>query len=562
MKHQIIKYIIIFANFTTGFVGLVSEYLLADIATNLLSDSAKKYSLVISLFIAAMGLGAYAQKYIAQKNITKAFWLGEMMLATLTVTSTVILTWSFAYLDENVIYLISAWVVAIGALVGMEIPLIARMTSAMYMSDSESDKDFGSLNKVDSYIKRSFADINLVDYLGSFVAGAVWLLFLHGKMHLGQVSSIIGIITIVVATITYLMYEGKKHHFQLVVGIAVVGLSYTSYINYSHIIDWEKILIQKLYDNKIVSYKQSKLQKLVLTYEEENENYELFINGNKQFASVDEHIYHENLVHPVMGIAKKHDHILVLGGGDGMAVRELLKYADIKSIELVDLDPAMTDWFSKDSLLSTLNSGSLRHAKVHRTAASYLSSRQQDIYVSSETSEGKDTAYYHGSVQVVNYDAKSFLDKVSHQKYDVIIIDLPDPSIVEIVRLYSVEMFMSAYNNLAEEGVVVMQSTSPYHATDAFWNIELTMRTAGFYTLPYHENVPSFGDWGWIIGSKTNKMSIRWPHIQMKHLTTQVFAANQVFAKDYMPKEDSTSVNTCLNPTLLTLYNEAGWRVE
>src|SRR5699024_3687325 len=79
----------------------------------------------------------------------------------------------------------------------------------------------------------------------------------------------------------------------------------------------------------------------------------LYLNGDLQFAEHDEYRYHESLVHPVM--AKRPKDVLVLGGGDGLALREIVKYDDVENVTLVELDPVMTQLGSSDQRLTSLN---------------------------------------------------------------------------------------------------------------------------------------------------------------------------------------------------------------
>ena len=81
----------------------------------------------------------------------------------------------------------------------------------------------------------------------------------------------------------------------------------------------------------------------------------LFLNGNLQLHSRDEYRYHEALVHPAMAGHGAPRQVLVLGAGDGMAVREVLKHASVERITLVELDPHMTRLFSEQPLLRKLN---------------------------------------------------------------------------------------------------------------------------------------------------------------------------------------------------------------
>ena len=193
----------------------------------------------------------------------------------------------------------------------------------------------------------------------------------------------------------------------------------------------------------------------------------LYINGNLQFSSRDEHRYHESLVIPGLQALPWARNVLVLGGGDGLAVREILKFKHVEHVTLVDLDPAMTGLFSRSEPLTRLNQNSLTDPRV----------------------------------TVINDDAGRWLE--SHAEvYDYIVVDFPDPSNFGLGRLYSVPVYHLMARHLAENGYMVIQSTSPYFAPRSFWSVDATLKEAGLNTWPYHAYVPSFGDWGFILAGK------------------------------------------------------------
>jgi spermidine synthase len=156
--------------------------------------------------------------------------------------------------------------------------------------------------------------------------------------------------------------------------------------------------------------------------------------------------------------------VLVLGGGDGLAVREILKYPQIESITLVDLDPEMTRLFSTNPTLTTLNQKSFLSAKV----------------------------------RIINADAFPWID-TNTDNYDFIVIDFPDPTNYSLGKLYTTAFYKAVARHLSEQGLMVVQSTSPMFARDSFWCIAETIKEAGMMTYPYHVYVPSFGEWGFVI---------------------------------------------------------------
>ena len=196
----------------------------------------------------------------------------------------------------------------------------------------------------------------------------------------------------------------------------------------------------------------------------------LFLNGNLQFAERDEYRYHEALVHPAMAAfsAGGPKRVAVLGGGDGMAVREVLKYPSVESVTLVELDPAMTKLFSEQPTLVKLNGGALTSPKV----------------------------------KVVNTDAFALAGEAGTDTFDVIIVDFPDPTNFSIGKLYTNSFYALLDKRLSASGYAVIQTTSPLVARKSYWTVAATIESVGLTATPYHAHVPSFGEWGFIIASR------------------------------------------------------------
>jgi spermidine synthase len=193
----------------------------------------------------------------------------------------------------------------------------------------------------------------------------------------------------------------------------------------------------------------------------------LFLNGNLQFHSRDEYRYHEALVHPAMAAHGAPKQVLVLGGGDGMAVREILKYDSVERITLVELDPHMTELFSSAPMLRALNGDALRSPKL----------------------------------RVVNADAFAWLEQ-NPGHYDVIVVDFPDPTNFSIGKLYTTSFYERLDEHLAAGGYAVVQTTSPLIARRSFWTVAATIEATGLTATAYHAHVPSFGEWGFIIAGR------------------------------------------------------------
>ena len=194
-------------------------------------------------------------------------------------------------------------------------------------------------------------------------------------------------------------------------------------------------------------------------------------DGNLQFAERDEYRYHEALVHPVMaafaaaGAAPRK--VAVLGGGDGMAVREILRYPGVQSVTLVELDPAMTTLFTQNPTLAGLNGHALSSPKV----------------------------------KVINTDAFKWLEE-TRDSFDVIVVDFPDPTNFNIGKLYTNSFYALLDQRLSSSGYAVIQTTSPLVARQSFWTVVQTIESVGLRATPYHTHVPSFGEWGFVIASR------------------------------------------------------------
>jgi spermidine synthase len=245
----------------------------------------------------------------------------------------------------------------------------------------------------------------------------------------------------------------------------------------------------------------------------------LYLNGNLQFNSADEHRYHEALVHPAAQACKTLQNVLVLGGGDGMATREILKYPSVQHITLVDLDPAVTKLFKSHPLLTKLNQNSLLQKKV----------------------------------TVINQDAFVWL-RANQIKYDLIVVDFPDPSNFAVGKLYSTLFYKELKMHLNNHAWAVVQCTSPLAAKNSYWCIDKTIRYSGLNTIPYYNDVPSFGIWGYILASADSTYTInRNLPSTNKFYEPNMFALMRHFPKDMQPTIP-VEVNRLNNQHLVALF--------
>jgi spermidine synthase len=281
---------------------------------------------------------------------------------------------------------------------------------------------------------------------------------------------------------------------------------------------------------------------------------------------VDEHIYHEFIVHPAMAIAPSRRKVLVLGGGDGLAVREILKYPEVESITLVDIDPEMTDIARENPDISRLNQGSLKNDRLAVVENHALVEKgTEEVVLPDNMRFNSPRRKTVATVYTVNLDAKKFVEQISGV-YDVIIIDFPDPNNIELGKLYSLGFYRKIFTKLSEYGIMIQQSTSPVHAREAFLCIGRTMDEAGLAVVPLHRNVPTFGEWGWWIGGRDSAYSpARIKRaladsgpiaVPTRYLDADVLRAGLVFGKGSFETVND-DVNTILNNSVYKYYYDA-----
>ncbi len=506
------------AIFATGFAGIVAEYVLSTLATYFIGNSVFQWTMIVSLMLFFMGIGARLSKR-ASGNLIAKFLILEIVLSILVSFSSMIV-YTLAAVStyyELVIYLLC---VSIGLLIGLEIPIVVRI--------NEQYED----------LRTNISSVLEKDYYGSLLGGVFFGFIGLPLLGLTYTPFILGFVNLGVAIIVaYMLYnklgakQGKQISVLIISTVVVLGLGlfYTK-----PVIRWGE---QKKYKDKVIFSKQTKYQKIVLT--EWKDEHWLYLNGNLQFCSIDEEMYHEPLIHPAMGLASKAQNILVLGGGDGCAVRELLKYKDVKHIDLVDLDPEMTRLAKENKILRTLN---------------------QDAFLSEK-------------VTIYNQDAYTFLEQQDKKFYDVIIVDLPDPRTIELGRLYSHEFYTICYRKLRPNGVIITQAGSPYFATKAYQCIDATIQSAQFKTVAMHNQVLSMGEWGWILGVKNHNVSdeiikkrlktLKFSEIDTKWINNEAMQLLTSFGKqDFFTKdEDTIKINRIHDPVLYQYYLNGNWEI-
>ena len=427
--------------------GLIYELLAGTLASYLLGDSVTQFSLIIGIYLSALGAGAWISSFVHEK-LARCFIEVELGVALVGGFSVPILFLAFGYVSwfQPLLY---GLVFLIGTLVGLELPLLMRLL--------KEEVDFSDL----------VSRVLTFDYIGALVAAILFPMLLVPNLGLVRTSLLFGILNALVGLwgtwlLRPLMRQkglgALRGRAMLVIGLLVAGMIKAESV--THLAEENQL------SGKIVHAESSPYQRILVT--ENKTGFQLYLNGHLQFNSVDEYRYHEALVHPPMSAVEAPQRILVLGGGDGLAVREVLRYPSVKAITLVDLDPAMTSLAEHFPPLGTLSEHSLQDP----------------------------------SVTVINQDAFLWVD-TAHEKYDVAIIDFPDPGSFSVGKLYTSFFFNRLRQVLTDSAVLNIQCSSPLVSPESYWCVITTLEACGFEVRPFHATVPTFGVWGFALASKS-----------------------------------------------------------
>jgi spermidine synthase len=480
--------------------GLVYELLAGTLASYVLGDSVTQFSLIIGIYLFAMGVGSWLSRFF-DSGLARRFIEVELGVAILGGFSAPLLFLSFARISY--FYVVLYFVVfAIGVLVGLEIPLLMRI-----LKDNLNFKDL---------VSRVLA----FDYIGALVASLLFPVLLVPRLGLVRTSLIFGMLNAAVGLWgTWLMrplikgsVTGMRSR-----GIAVMVLLLIGVIKANTL---TALAEEQLFADDVVYAKTTPYQRIVVT--KGRAGFQLFLNGNLQFSSTDEYRYHEALVHPAIAVAGQPRRVLVLGGGDGLALREILRHPSVEQITLVDLDPDMTLLSRRFLPLSDLNRHSFDDPRVH----------------------------------VINRDAMIWLEEAT-DVFDAVIVDFPDPNTFALGKLYTSRFYRLLKARLTPTAAVSIQCTSPLFARASYWCIIRTIESAGFHVRPYQTSVPSFGIWGFALAS-VNEFEIP-KHViaGLRFLDDNSVAAMFVIPADMSPVD--VEINR-LDNQILVRYYESEWR--
>jgi spermidine synthase len=505
------RFLLLLAVFVCAACGLVYELALTALGSYLIGNSVMQTSVVISVMVFAMGIGSVAAKPL-QKRAVGAFALVEVVLALIGGLSVLLLYVSFAWLR---LYTPTMVVISfvVGLLIGAEIPLLMTLLQRIRRQEAGS----------------AVADMFAFDYVGALVGGLAFPLLLlpvfgqlRGALVVGSVNAVAG-----VAVVLWVFRHQTRRFVQLSLLATMAAVLAVLGTVYALADDIEVTARQQLYRDPIIHAETTPYQEIVVTRATAftgKPDVRLFLNGDLQFSSVDEYRYHEALVHPAL--AGRRSSVLVLGGGDALALREVLRYDDVDKVTLVDLDPAMTRLARGFVPLLELNGDALADPRV----------------------------------TVVNADAFNWLRDV-RQRYDAVVIDFPDPDTAALAKLYSVEFYHLLGRALKPESRVVVQAGSPFFAPKSYWSIATTIGAAGYATTAYQVDVPSFGNWGYVLATAGRgappRLRLAEDAPPLRFLDDSVLTAAAVFPLDR--RRQDVRASTLMDPVVLE-YTRHEWR--
>lgn len=508
-KPRLARFLVLAGVFVCAACGLVYELALVALGSYLIGDAVTQASITLGVMVFAMGVGSLLAKPLVRWPVA-ALAAVEGTLAVVGGLSVMGMYAAYAWWGiERPALVVFAFLV--GMLIGMEIPLLMRLMQWIREQDASE----------------AVADLFAADYVGALVGGLAFPFLILPTFGLIKGAIVTGIVNAVVGiAIVGVLFRHtlRRTTRSLLVGGLVVSGSILG-AGAAYATTFEADAREMFYRDPIAFSQRSAYQEIVLTHARDGDDTRLYLNGDLQFSSLDEYRYHEALVHPAM--TGRHERVLILGGGDGLGLREVLKYREVRQVTLVDLDPAVVALARTNDRVRRLNEGSLDDPRV----------------------------------EVVQTDAFQWVQdfaETGRQPYDVVIVDFPDPDDVGTAKLYSAEMFGMVTATIAPEGRMSVQSGSPWFVPDAYWCVEATLREAGWRTTPYQVDVPTFGNWGFHLATRTSAPPLRLaPDAPTRRfLTPEVLAASAAFPPDRARRP--VEVSTLVRPTIIG-YQQDGW---
>lgn len=533
--------------------GFIYQYLLASYSSRIVGSFETVIFTIMTIMVFFMGLGAFVAKHF--KNKFLVFSILESVIGIVAITNIFVISGANALANELPqiisdifgvdlnLFMQFGWVsniqefldyssylmaAILGLLIGMEIPLLASIREELFKNKK---------------LENNIGVIYGVDYIGGAIGAMLWIYVLL-KHEIQDSIQIVSITNVIVGFIFILMFH--KNIKKIKTALCVQILTTIFIFSAGSIIgDWQYFLQNSMYKDKLVYSENTQFQNFAVTesYNHVTKEYRhsLFINGHTQFSDSDEGIYHSLLVYPALIASGLPDDVLIIGGGDGLAARDVLR-SNPKSVTLLDLDPRLVEFFQKPHY------------------------DDKNIQINKFFIELNEGAFSDERVSFLFGDAYLNIKKLlaNNRKFGTIIIDLPDPSHPDLNKLYSFEFYSILYQLLENNGAIAIQSGAPYAAKKAFISIGKTLQASGFHTQQYQHIVPSFnGQWGWTIGVKSlpsvkyRLASIKEMPIDDEWLTKGKMLSTFEFGKNYYKDIDKIDVNTIDNNKTYLYYTDA-----
>ncbi len=502
------RLVLLSAVFACAACGLVYELALIALGQYLVGGSVYQTSLVLGVFVCSMGLGSFASKPLLPRAAA-GFAAVELALALTGGLSVLGLYAAYSWLDLYTPALIATSVV-VGGLIGAEVPLLMQLLQRIRAQDAGE----------------ATADLFAVDYVGALAGGLAFpflLLPVFGQVRGAVVVAAVNLLAAVVIVVLLRDALSARARRAVTAGVVVVALA----LGLAGATAGRFLVSarQALYDDPVVVALRSDYQEIVVTESGATDDVRLFLDGDLQFSTTDEHRYHEALVHPAVLPGTRS--VLVLGGGDGLAAREVLRHRSVERVVEVELDPEVLRLARTDPRMVAANEGSLDDPRV----------------------------------EVVVDDALRWL-RTAQEQFDAVVVDMPDPDAPATAKLYSQEFYGLVARALAPGGRLAVQAGSPWFAPEAFWCIDATVAAAGLSTTTFHVDVPSFGDWGFVLAARgAAPVPSVDPAVagQLQFLDGDVLAAATVFPRDRGRDRFRVEASTLDRPRILE-YEARGWR--
>ncbi|MCT7354473.1 polyamine aminopropyltransferase [Streptomyces sp. 15-116A] len=448
------RFLVLAGVFVCAACGLVYELELVALATYLMGDSVTQASVVLSVMVFAMGIGSLAAKRL-RRHAAAGFGAVEAVLALVGGCSAMALYAVFAWTGDwgglwadGPRVLLVAFSLATGLLIGAEVPLLMELIQRIRRQDAGG----------------AVADLFAADYVGALVGGLAFPFLLlpflgqlTGALITGAVNAVVGGALVLGLFRQDLTRRARRLLIAANVCVLAVLASATALVD-----DFERAARHALYGSDVRVALRTEVQEVVLTGGRDGRPLALYVDGRLRVSGRDELRRHEALVRPAMTGA--HARVLVLGGGDGLAAREVLRHPRVHRVEVVALDAGLVRLARSDPALSALNRHSLDDPRVTVTTA----------------------------------DPFDWLRGAPPAAYDVVVADLPHPGVTETTKLYSEEFYGLARHVLAPGGRLVVHTGPMSSPPRTYWTVDATLRAAGFRTVPYRTD-----DRGLILASRT-----------------------------------------------------------